>query len=315
MRALVFDDKLQFVPDISLPELTGAQWLLKIRRAGICNTDLELIDGMYNFSGILGHEFVAEVVEGAPEWVGKPVVGEINVGCGECDFCQKGIPSQCRDRKAVGIHTHPGAFADYLALTERNLHAVPPNIADDAAVFTEPLAAALEVLESTHISPQQRIIVVGVGKLGALVTQVLKLSGAGVIGLVRREKQAQLLDNWGIASAAYEELPKQRAQVVVDCTGTAEGFAIALDLVEARGTIVLKSTYKGKPQADLTQVAVREIRVVGSRCGSFDGALRLLAAGLIDTQSLVDAHYPIEQGLEAFQAAKQPGAMKVLLDF
>jgi threonine dehydrogenase-like Zn-dependent dehydrogenase len=136
-----------------------------------------------------------------------------------------------------------------------------------------------------------------------------------VIGLVRREKQAQLLESWGIAHAGYDELPMQRAQVVVDATGTAEGFAIALDLVESRGTIVLKSTYKGRPQADLTQVAVREIRVVGSRCGPFDAALRLLDAGLIDTDSLLDARYPIEKGLEAFQAASQPGAMKVLLDF
>jgi alcohol dehydrogenase len=315
MRALVFERELQFQQTVSRPEFTGDQSLLKIRRAGICNTDLELIDGMYDFSGILGHEFVAEVAEGAPEWVGRRVVGEINVGCGTCDFCQKGIPSQCRYRRAVGIHDHPGAFADYLALTSQNLHSVPPNVKDDAAVFTEPLAAALQVLEAAHVKPHDRVVVVGVGKLGSLVAQVLKLSGAEVVGLVRRERQAKLLESWNITHAAYEELPRQRAQMVVDCTGTAEGFAIALDLVESRGTIVLKSTYKGRPQADLTQVAVREIQVVGSRCGPFDAALRLLDAGLVDTQSLIDARYPIDRGLQAFQAASQPGAMKVLLDF
>ena len=199
MRALIFDGELR-LDDVPVPQLTDDQCLLEIRRAGICNTDLELTAGMYGFSGILGHEFVAEVVEGALDWVGKRVVGEINVGCMECDFCQKGIPSQCRSRKAIGIHGHPGAFADYLALTASNLHAVPDAIADDEAVFVEPLAAALQTLESIHVSPHDRVIVVGVGKLGALVAQVLKLTGADVVGVVRRERQAQLLELLGNSS-------------------------------------------------------------------------------------------------------------------
>lgn len=315
MRALLYDGTLRLDTAAPAPQLQDGQCLLKIRRAGICNTDLELIAGMYGFSGILGHEFVAEVVEGPSEWVGRRVCGEINIGCGQCDFCQKGIVSQCRDRQAIGIHGHPGAFADQLALSVQNLHPVPDSVSDDQAVFTEPLAAALQVLDSIHVAPHDRVIVVGVGKLGALCAQVLKLTGAEVIGLVRRQKQAQLLQKWGISHAAGEDLESQRAQIVIDCTGTAEGFAIALDLVESRGTILLKSTYNGLPQADLTQVAVREIRVVGSRCGPFPAALRLLENGLVDVESLIDARYPFDRALDAFTHAAQPGMMKVMLEF
>jgi threonine dehydrogenase-like Zn-dependent dehydrogenase len=315
MRALVYDGTLRLDTSAPAPELGNDQCRLKIRRAGVCNTDLELIAGLYGFSGILGHEFVGEVVEGAPDWIGARVCGEINVACNHCDFCLKGIPSQCRNRTTVGIRNHPGAFADQLALTARNLHRVPDSVSDEQAVFVEPLAAALQILDSIHVSPHDRVIVVGVGKLGALCAQVLKLTGADVIGLVRREKQAQLLEKWGIPHAAREDLGSQRAQVVVDCTGTAEGFAIALELVESRGTIMLKSTYHDLPQADLTQVAVREIRVVGSRCGPFPAALRLLENGLVDVESLIDARYPFDRALDAVSHAAQPGMMKVLLEF
>jgi threonine dehydrogenase-like Zn-dependent dehydrogenase len=315
MRALIYDGQLRLDDAVPLQPLNADQTRLKIRRVGICNTDLELIAGMYGFSGILGHEFVGQVEAGAAEWVGRRVVGEINVACMGCDFCQRGIPSQCRNRTTVGIRNHPGAFADYLALTARNLHAVPDAVSDDQAVFVEPLAAALEITEAVHVSPRDRVIIVGVGKLGALCAQVLKLTGADVIGLTRREGQARLLERWQIPAAAYDELDRGRAQVVVDCTGTAEGFAIALDLVESRGTIVLKSTYHGTPQVDMTQVAVREIRVVGSRCGPFDAALRLLERGLVDVEPLIEARYSFDNALAAMNHAAQPGALKVLLDF
>lgn len=315
MRALRYDGQLHFETDYPAPVTAGDQTLLAIRRVGICNTDLELIAGMYGFSGVLGHEFVAQVMQGPDELLNRRVVGEINVACTGCDFCLKGVPSQCRDRTTVGIINHPGAFADYLALTRRNLHLVPDSVSDDAAVFVEPLAAALQVLEAVHISPRHRVVVLGVGKLGMLVAQVLKLTGADVVGVVRREKQAQLLARWHIASAEASELPAQRAQVVVDCTGQAEGFADALRLVEPRGTIVLKSTYHGLPQADLTQVAVKEIRVIGSRCGPFDAALRLLDAGLIEIEPLIEARYDFGDALRAIDHAGQRGALKVLLDF
>jgi alcohol dehydrogenase len=188
-------------------------------------------------------------------------------------------------------------------------------VSDDAAVFVEPLAAALQVTEAVHISPRDRVVVLGAGKLGMLVAQVLKLTGANLVTVVRHEKQATLLKGWGIASAALDELPRHRAAVVVDCTGQAEGFADALALVEARGTIVLKSTYRGVPQADLTRVAVDEIRVVGSRCGPFVAALRLLEGEMVEVESLIEARYPFAEAERAIEHAAKRGALKVLLDF
>jgi threonine dehydrogenase-like Zn-dependent dehydrogenase len=315
MRALVYNGQLRVERAVADPVVHSDQVLLRIRRAGVCNTDMELIAGMYDFSGILGHEFVGEVIQGGDELLGKRVVGEINVACQECDFCQKGIPSQCRNRTTVGIVRHPGAFADYLALAARNLHVVPDEVSDDEAVFVEPLAAALQITEALHISPRDRVVVLGVGKLGMLVAQVLKLTGADIVAVVRREKQAKLLQKWRIPAVELSELEPQSAQVVVDCTGQADGFEASLNLVGARGTIVLKSTYHGLPQANLTQVAVREIRVIGSRCGPFDAALRLLKAGLVDVNSLIEARYNLDDALPAIEHAGQKGVLKVLLDF
>lgn len=313
MRAVMYENVLRLDTTVPKPEPTSEQSLLKIRRAGICNTDLELMAGYKEFSGILGHEFVAEVVGG--ELAGRRVVGEINVTDGTCEMCQRGIPSQCLNRNAIGIDDHPGAFADYLALVSRNLYPVPDDVSDDMAVFVEPLAAALQVTEGVHISPRDRVVLIGAGKLGLLVAQVLKLTGADLSVVVRREKPAALLQKWGIRAVTADELARRSAQVVVDCTGNAEGFAQALELVQPRGTIVLKSTYVGTPAANLTRVAVDEIRVVGSRCGPFDAALRLLSHGLIDTESMIDGRYSIDAALVAFDHAAKPGALKVLLEF
>lgn len=313
MRAVMYEKALRLDTTVPKPEPTSEQSLLKIRRAGICNTDLELMAGYKEFSGILGHEFVAEVVGG--ELAGRRVVGEINVTDGTCEMCQRGIPSQCLNRNAIGIDDHPGAFADYLALVSRNLYPVPDDVSDDMAVFVEPLAAALQVTEGVHISPRDRVVLIGAGKLGLLVAQVLKLTGADLSVVARREKPAALLQKWGIRAVTADELARRSAQVVVDCTGNAEGFAQALELVQPRGTIVLKSTYVGTPAANLTRVAVDEIRVVGSRCGPFDAALRLLSHGLIDTESMIDGRYSIDAALVAFDHAAKPGALKVLLEF
>ncbi len=314
MRALVLDGGLSLQTRVPKPVAHGNQALLKIHKAGICNTDLELVGGYMSFSGILGHEFVAEVVSGSDEWIGKRVVGEINVADGTCDLCQRGIPSQCRNRTTVGIDRHDGAFADYLALTTNNLHVVPDSISDDAAVFTEPLAAALQSLEAVHISPRDRVIVLGAGKLGLLVAQVVRLTGADVGVIVRREQPAKLLNRWRIPALARNEVQDHRAQVVIDCTGTAAGFAASLELVEPRGAIILKSTYHDLPQINMTRIAVDEIRVIGSRCGPFDAALRLLDAGLVDVEALIEARYSLDDGLRAFEYAAQPGVLKVILD-
>ncbi len=315
MRALVYDQRGLLVDRVAdQPQPGDGEALLKIRRAGICNTDLELVAGYYDFHGSLGHEFVAEVAAAPGNWLGKRVVGEINLGCGECDMCLRQIPSQCRRRRAIGIHSYPGAFADYLTLPLDNLHPVPDRVTDDMAVFVEPLAAALQVTEAVHISPHDRVVVYGAGKLGMLVAQVLKLTGADLVVPVRREKQARLLEGWGIATADMADLRDGAADVVVEATGSPENFNRALELVRPRGTIVLKSTYNGVAQANLSRIAVNEIRVVGSRCGPFDAALRLLDAGLIDVESMIEDRYSLDNGVAAMERAAQPGTLKVLLD-
>lgn len=313
MRALVLDSGLTYEPDHPEPGLTGDQVRIRITRAGICNTDLELMAGYMRFRGIPGHEFVG-VAETGP-LAGRRVVGEINVADRTCDLCQRGMYSQCRHRTTVGIDRHDGAFADRMALTAANLLVVPDEVTDDEAVFVEPLAAALQVLEAVHITPNDRIALIGAGKLGLLVAQVLALTGANLSVVVRRERPRQLLEQWRIPAVTADELPLQRARVVVDCTGTSEGFALAQDLVEPRGTIVLKSTYTTVPQANLTRVAIDEVRVVGSRCGPFTAALRLLARKSVDVASLIDARYPLEDGIRAFEHAARHGALKVLLTF
>lgn len=315
MRALIYDGKLRLDKDVPMPVTNEGDVLLKMRRAGICSTDFSLMAGYNDFSGILGHEFVADVIEGPQDLLGKRVVGEISVTDEDCEYCRRGIPSQCLHRNTVGIINYPGAFADYLQLPIRNLHIVPDNVTDDEAIFTEPLAAALQVTEAVHISPRDRVVVIGVGRLGMLIAQVLKLTGADVIGVIRRQKQADLLNSWHIEAVESGELPDNTAQVVIDVTGNPDGFTQALDLVKPRGTIIIKSTYVGAIQANLTRVMVDEIRVVGSRCGPFDAALRLLAAGLIDTQSLIDARYDFDDAVEAMDRAAQKGIIKVLLDF
>lgn len=315
MRALVYQPKgLQLDKHYPQPVVKQGQALLRIRKAGICNTDMELVRGYMGFSGVLGHEFVAEVVDGDAAWRGKRVVGEINVADGECDMCRLGIPSQCRHRTTVGIDRHQGAFADLMALSVHNLYEVPDHVSDTQAVFVEPLAAALQILEAIHIQPRQRVVVVGAGKLGLLSAQVLRLTGAEVSVGVRRQKPAQLLAKWGIPAHSVADIAPKSCDVVVDCTGNAEGFASALELVKPRGAIVLKSTYAQVPQADLTRVVIDEIRVIGSRCGPFGAALRLLASGLVDVDSMVDAHYRFDDALVAFDKAFEAGALKIMLD-
>lgn len=312
MRALVLTDQPRLATDAPLPSIQGDQALLKIRRAGICNTDLELIKGYMGFSGILGHEFVGEVVAGAADWIGRRVVGEINVADGTCDLCAAGVPSQCRNRATVGIDRHAGAFADYLALTRRNLHLVPDSVSDDQAVFVEPLAAALQIFEAAHLSPRDRVVVIGAGKLGMLVAQVARLIGCDLSVVVRSEAKARMLNRWHID--AVDRVPAHQANVVIDCTGSAAGFALALDAVKPRGTILLKSTYAELPQADLTRVVIDEVRVIGTRCGPFPAALRLLTMGLVDVESLIERRFSLDDGLSALDAAAQPGALKVLFE-
>ena len=312
VRAVVFDETLEVV-ERPRPNPAADEVLIQLRLAGICNTDLELIQGYKGFSGTLGHEFVGDVVEGPPEWVGQRVVGEINVVCGACDMCRRGTPTQCRQRRTLGISDYDGAWADLFRLPARNLYVVPEQVPDEAAVFAEPVAAACQVLESTRIRPSDRVVLLGAGKLGMLVAQVIRLTGAELSVVVRRERQADLLNRWGIRAVHRSEVPAGEADIVVDCAGKNSGFADALDLVRPRGTILLKSTYEGLSQADLTRVVVNELRVIGSRCGPFTPALKLLADRLIEVESLIEARYSLGDAQIAVNHAARPGTFKVLL--
>jgi threonine dehydrogenase-like Zn-dependent dehydrogenase len=315
MKALVYDGRLHLDKHYAMPPRQANQATIRILNGGICNTDLELTRGYMGFSGVLGHEFVGVVTDGDEAWLNRRVVGEINVPLETCDMVMRGIPSQARNRVTVGIDRHQGAFAETLNLLTSNLYAVPDSVSNDQAVFVEPLAAACQILEAVHVSPRDTVIVVGAGKLGLLCAQVLRLTGANVQVVVRRDKPRQLLQKWGIKAVTRPDLLNNRAQIVVDATGTADGFAQALSLVEARGTIVLKSTYADLPTADLTKVVVDEMRVVGSRCGPFEAALRLLEAKLVDVESLIEARYGVDDALKAFDHAFQHGTLKILLDF
>lgn len=289
---------------------------MRVLRAGICNTDLELVRGYYPFTGVPGHEFVGRVesAPGAEAWVGKRVVGEINAVCGACAACRAGRRSHCETRTVLGIVGRHGAFAEYLALPVANLHEVPAGLDDDVAVFTEPTAAALEIQEQVRVGAGDRVVVIGDGKLGNLVAQTLALTGCDLLVIGRHRSKLDVLAARGIRTGLAAELPERRADLVVECTGNPEGLALARKTIRPRGTIVLKSTYHGDTSVNLSSIVVDEITLVGSRCGPFAPALDLLARGRIDVRPLVHARYPLSEALTAFEHAARPGVLKVLVD-
>lgn len=315
MQALVYDgEALRLREDYPRPVPPPGEALVRVRLAGICNTDLEIVRGYMGFRGVLGHEFVGTVEEAEDRsLIGQRVVGEINAYCGECPTCQAGRPTHCPHRTTLGIWGRDGAFAEYLTLPVRNLHTVPDAISDEEAVFTEPLAAALEILEQVHLRPTDRVVVLGDGKLGLLVAQVLALMGCDLLAVGRHREKLAILARRGIPTVLESEAEGLAADVVVECTGRPEGFAAARRILRPRGTLVLKSTYHGRVEADLTGLVVDEITLVGSRCGPFPPALRMLERGLVDVRSLISAVYPLAQGVEAFARAAEPGVLKVLL--
>jgi 2-desacetyl-2-hydroxyethyl bacteriochlorophyllide A dehydrogenase len=317
MRGIWLENKKPTYRDnLENPISSGNDIIVKTGLAGVCSTDLELIAGYYPYSGILGHEFVGEVVEarGRPELAGQRVVGEINIHCGDCSQCRAGRVTHCENRKVLGIHDHNGAFAEFLTLPASNLHVVPSGITDRQAVFTEPLAAALEITTQLHVDPNDRVLVVGAGRLGLLVVQVLLLSGAQVDVVVRRPERVELIESWGASVIWPEEVSHRYYDIVADTTGNPDGFTIARKAVRPRGTLVIKSTYAGDLTLNMSSIVVDEISLVGSRCGPFEPALNLLANGVIDTESLISAFYPLDQGLDALDYAAKPGVLKVLLE-
>lgn len=306
--------QIAYRTDLPRPTRRPAEALIRVRLAGVCGTDLELLRGYRPFVGIPGHEFVGEVVEcDAAEWVGRRVAGEINIACGECEECRAGMPTHCRRRSAIGIFGRDGAFADYLTLPVANLHAVPDEVADEAAVFTEPLAAALEIADQTQVRPSDSVVVLGDGRLGLLAAQTLALTGCRLIAVGRHAHKLAILQQRGIETRLEAAGLERSADIVVECTGSPAGFETARRLARPRGRIVLKSTYAGRADVDLSAVVVDEVTVIGSRCGPFEPALRLLARRLVDVASLVEAVYALQQGPAALARAGERGALKVLL--
>jgi alcohol dehydrogenase len=315
MHALVFNGDLHLRTDYPEPEVAQGEALIRVNLAGICNTDLEITRGYMSFHGVLGHEFVG-VVEAAsdPTWIGQRVVGEINCYCGTCPTCLRGDRTHCPSRTTLGIQGRDGAMAEYTQLPLGNLHHVPDSLTDEQAVFVEPLAAALEILDRVYIRPSDQVIVVGDGKLGLLVAQVLHLTGCTLQVVGRHPSKLSMMQRQGIGTCLEEDVRKDiRGDVVVDCTGKTNGFALSRQLVRPRGTLVLKSTYSGDNRVDLTSVVVDEVRLIGSRCGPFAPALHLLERGLIDLAPMLEGTYPLAEGNAAFSHAARKGALKVLL--
>ena len=314
MKALHFDGELR-LGEFPRPEPREGEALIRVLVAGICNTDIEITRGYFQFRGILGHEFVGQVVEapGAPEWIGRRVVGEINLGCGECQYCRRGLRRHCPNRTVLGILGKDGCLAEYVTLPVENLWSVPEHLPDEVAVFTEPLAASLEILECTQVRPSDRVLVVGDGKLGLLVVQVLRLAGCELAVIGRHRNKLALARDFGADVLPTDAAPRAEFDVVVEASGAPGGWETAIGAVRPRGTVVLKSTYAEVPRIDLAPVVVNEVKIVGSRCGPFDAALRLLDGGLVRTTELVSETLLLEEGVKAFSLAQQPETLKVLL--
>jgi threonine dehydrogenase-like Zn-dependent dehydrogenase len=316
VRALVCDRQPRLVRDYPEPERRDGEAIVQLRVAGICHTDLELARGYLGFEGVLGHEFVGEVVAaGEPRLIGQRVVADINAGCGRCADCHAGNAHHCATRTVLGIVGRDGAMADRFAIPEKCLVEVPHTVSDSAAVFAEPLAAALHVLDDVP-DTEEPIVVLGDGKLGQLVARALLGSGRSTVVVGRHESKLSLVRAAGARAVLESELAGalEGSPVVVEATGRAAGIALALRLVRPRGTVVLKTTVAGTTTVDLSPIVIHELKVAGSRCGDLTRAVRMLSERRVDPTPLIAARYTLEQAGDAFGHAAAPGALKVLID-
>jgi len=308
-------DRKVSLRELPQPKPGPGEALIRVTLAGVCGTDLQILRGYHDFQGVLGHEFVG-VVAGPPgsSWLGKRVVGEINVSCGDCDLCRKGLTRHCRTRRVIGIKDRDGAFAPYLTLPEANLLAVPRQVEDEAAVFTEPLAAALAAVDAVPLPRKTPVLVVGDGRLGLLISFALALSEAEVHLVGHHRDHLSLAQPYGVATFLEKDLPPGDYAVVVEASAAAAGLDLALARVQPKGTVIMKSTYAARYPLDSANLVVPEVRLIGSRCGPMGPALRLLARGLINHRALIDRRFPLSQGIEALEWAQRPGVLKVLLE-
>ncbi len=315
MECLWLENQKIGVKNTPPPTPTKEEALIRLLLAGICRTDIEMLRGYHPFSGVPGHEFVGEVMHapGDSSWEGKRVVGEINISCGECPACRRGRPNHCEIRTVLGIVDRDGVFAESFTIPLSSLHEVPMSVPDEAAVFTEPLAAACQILEQVRVRPTDVVLVIGAGKLGQLVARTLQRTGCALQVAANHQRQKQILADCGIAAMEPTQVSRGYADLVVEASGTPAGLDLARQAVRPQGTIVLKSTYPGAKELDLSSWVVDEISLVGSRCGPFIPALRLLEKSLVDPIPLIEARYPLNKGDRAFEHANKPGALKVLL--
>ncbi|MCG8588052.1 MAG: alcohol dehydrogenase catalytic domain-containing protein [Proteobacteria bacterium] len=317
MRALSWDGERATVEEREDPKATPGDGMavVLVDLAGVCNTDLEIVKGyMGSFRGILGHEFVGEVVQGPEDWSGQRVVGEINFACGECVYCDSGLKRHCPERRVMGIHKADGAFAELVRVPVSNLHRVPDEVSDAAAVFVEPLAAAFQILEQVQVTEGDRCIVLGDGKLGLLVAQVLHRAGREVLCIGKHAEKLAIVDRRGIETATLEAWNRAPADVVVEATGSLQGLELAMAATRPRGTLVLKSTVADSHSMNLSPLVVNEINVVGSRCGPFPPALMALASQSIDVEGLISERVPLSKATEGLRRAESAGALKVLFE-
>ena len=330
MRALVRRETGLVVDrNYPTPAPVDGEALVHVLLAGICNTDLEITRGYLDFQGVPGHEFVGVVEEiygNVPQeqygyLIGQRIVGEINAACHrpDCYYCQQNMPTHCPNRTTLGIVNRDGAFADYLMLPVENLHLVPENVSDEEAVFVEPLAANFEILEQVHIKPTDSVVVLGDGKMGQLAAQVLALSGCEVMMVGKHEEKLALSEKRGVHTYVLDDAERfalenrRRVDLVVECTGSAQGLGLALRLVRPRGTVILKSTVADKSSLHLAPIVIDEIRVQGSRCGPFPPAIRALSQRKVDVLPLISARHSLDEGLDAFEHAGKKGVLKVLI--
>lgn len=315
MKALYFENALT-LREIPQPVPAADEVLIRVTKAGICNTDIEITRGyMPGFRGVVGHEFIG-IVEKAPNrhLLGKRVTAEINLACGECDWCRKGMQRHCPHRSVLGIDRRDGAFAEYLAVPQSNVMEIPPSVPDDRAVFIEPLAAACEILEQVRINRSHSVLLVGDGKLGQLIARVLQTTGCKLLVVGKHDTKLGLLSQMGIPTTHLGQFEPEPFDIVVEATGSPVAFELALSCLKPRGTMVLKSTYAGKIEFDPSLFVVNEFTVVGSRCGRFSEALNFLLRHSPHLEELITARYALGQATEAFEHSQNSEALKVLLE-
>lgn len=315
MRALVFKNKLCYQTDYPVPQPENNEALIKVTHAGICNTDIEILKGYMEFQGIPGHEFTG-LVERCNErsLIGKRVVGEINIGCGTCFYCQNQMQNHCPSRSVLGILNKDGSFGEYITLPVNNIHLLPDSVSDVEAVFVEPLAAAFEITRQISIKPYDKVCVLGDGKLGILAGQVLSETGCNLVVVGKHKEKLSILEKKGIKTELISTFSDKREfDIVVDCTGSISGIETAIMVVKPGGRVIIKTTIADRGLIDLNGVVINEISLIGSRCGPFPQAIKAIETGKIDVHPLISKIFPLEDGIKAFQYASRKGALKVIL--